>query len=193
MEQPSHLKHIEQRLEKHKQSLTLARINLKRESLALAKADDNVWCHEQAQKLTQITAQNVQQRVHNQIASVVSRCLSAVFDEPYQFKIHFERKRGRTEARLVFVRDGEEIVPMQGSGGGVLDVAGFALRLACLMLSKPKARKLLILDEPFKFISSEYRERVSDLLNTLAIEMKIQFVMVTHIPELQTGKVVRIK
>lgn len=141
----------------------------------------------------QEVTQHVQQQVHNRIASVVSRCLKAVFDEPYDFKIHFERKRGRTEARLVFIRNGEEIVPMQGSGGGVIDVAGFALRIACLMLARPKLRRLVVLDEPFKFVSSEYRERIRDLLETLSEEMGIQFVMVTHISEIQTGKIVRIK
>jgi DNA repair exonuclease SbcCD ATPase subunit len=167
--------------------------NYKREIEAVAKADDMVVYCEQAQQLVQEVAQHVQQQVHNRIAGVVSRCLKAVFDEPYEFKIHFERKRGRTEARLVFVRDGEEIVPMQGSGGGVIDVAGFALRLACLVLARPAVRRLVVLDEPFKFVSSEYRERVRDLLETLSEEMGIQFVMVTHIPELQTGKVIKIK
>jgi DNA repair exonuclease SbcCD ATPase subunit len=193
MESSLRLKRYLNHLAKYSNRLSQAKEILRREKQALAKADNMVVYCEQAQQLVQEVAQHVQQQVHNRIASVVSRCLKAVFDEPYEFKIHFERKRGRTAARLVFVRDGMEIVPMQGSGGGVLDVAGFALRIACLVLARPKVRRLLVLDEPFKFVSSEYRERVRDLLETLAEEMGIQFVMVTHIPELQTGKIVRVK
>jgi len=145
-----------------------------------------------AQDLAQHVAQAVQQQAHDQIAGVVSRCLSAVFDEPYTFNIHFERKRNRTEARLTFERDGTEVDPMTASGGGVVDVASFALRLSCLILNKPPLRRVLIMDEPFKYVSEEYRERIRELLETLADEMDVQFIMVTHINELKTGTVVEL-
>lgn len=146
----------------------------------------------EAQELAQEVAQQVQQRAHKQIASVVSRCLESVFDEPYNFKIIFERKRGRTEAQLVFERDGTIVDPMTASGGGVVDVAAFALRLSCLMLSRPPLRRLLILDEPFKFVSSTYRGRIRHMMEELSKELKVQFVMVTHIKEFEMGKVLRL-
>ncbi len=147
---------------------------------------------ELAQGLVQAVAQQIQEQMHNRIASVVGRALEAVFDEPYEFRIKFEQKRGHTEASLAFVRDGLEIDPMTASGGGVVDVAAFALRLACLLLHRPPLRRVIILDEPFKFVSAEYRGRLRLLLERLAEEMKVQIIMVTHIPELTTGKVIQI-
>ena len=144
------------------------------------------------QKILQQIAQDVQQRAHNQIASVVSKCLRAVFDEPYEFRINFEKKRGRTEAQLEFVRDNQGTDPLTAAGGGVVDVAAFALRIACLVLSRPVLRKVVVLDEPFRFLSVEYRNRVSDLLVQLSQDMNIQFVMVTHMKELEVGKVYRL-
>ena len=135
-------------------------------------------------------AQQIQTSAHRQIADVVTRSLAAVFDEPYEFKIDFEQKRGRTEARLIFERDGEAIDPMDASGGGVVDVAAFALRLACLMLSRPPKRKILFLDEPFRFVARDYSVRVRELLETLAREMECQFIIVTHQEELKAGTVV---
>lgn len=146
----------------------------------------------EAQSIAQLVAQAIQQKAHQQIAGVVSKCLSLVFDEPYNFKIKFEQKRGRTEAQLLFERSGLEIDPMTASGGGVVDVASFALRLSCLLLSKPKLSKVLVLDEPFKFVSEEYRENVRLMLEQLSKEMKLQIIFVTHIPELVTGKVVQL-
>lgn len=143
----------------------------------------------EALSFVQQVAQTVQQQVHNQIANVVSHCLSAVFDEPYKFCILFERKRNRTEARLVFERNGIEVDPLTASGGGVVDVAAFALRLSCMMLHKPVLRKILIMDEPFKFVSENYQDRVRILLETL---MGVQFIMVTHIPRLKCGSVIEI-
>ena len=48
------------------------------------------------------------------------------------------------------------------------------------------------MDEPFKFVSEEYRENVRVLLEQLSKEMSIQFIFVTHIQELVTGKVVKL-
>jgi len=145
---------------------------------------------EEAQGIAQRVAQGVQQQAHDKIAGVVSKCLEAVFEEPYDFKIYFEQKRGKTEARLVFERDGLEVDPMTASGGGVVDVAAFALQLSCLILSKPPLRKLMILDEPFKFVSAGYLENVRMLLEGLAKEFDMQFIMVTHLETLKTGKIV---
>jgi DNA repair exonuclease SbcCD ATPase subunit len=146
-----------------------------------------------AQVLLQQVAQAVQQTAHERIASVVSKCLAAVFgDEAYRFRIHFERKRGKTEARIVLERGGREVDPMDAAGGGVVDVAAFALRVSCLVLSQPPRRRLIVADEPFRFVSAEYRPRVAEMVETLAGELEIQFLIVTHSPEFEIGTVVRI-
>jgi DNA repair exonuclease SbcCD ATPase subunit len=175
------------------QNLHTVRERFRAESEALEAATDKVRVLGESLALVQDVAQQIQNQVHKQISSVVSRCLEAVFDEPYEFMIHFDQKRGRTEARLTFSRDGIEIDPITSSGGGVIDVAAFALRLSCLMLSRPARRKLLVLDEPFKFVSEEYRGRIQQLLLSLASEMGCQIIMVTHIKELEIGKVVRLE
>lgn len=147
----------------------------------------------EAQQIVQEAAKQVQQKAHEQIASIVSRCLETVFSEPYEFKIHFEQKRGKTEARLAFVRDGLEVDPITGAGGGVVDVASFALRLACLLLAQPPKRKFLCLDEPFRFLSKEFQPRVRGLLESLSKDLGIQILFTTHNTELQVGKIIRLK
>jgi DNA repair exonuclease SbcCD ATPase subunit len=171
----------------------LACQQVKTERRELAAAQERLEQILTAQKLVQEVAEQVQTRAHQQIASVVTRCLKAVFgDDAYEFKIRFSQKRGRTEAQLLFVRDGLEIEPTEAAGGGVIDVAAFALRLACLVLIRPQKRKLLVLDEPFRFLSQEFRPAVRELLETLARETGIQMIVVTHIPELQIGKVIEL-
>lgn len=161
------------------------------ESLTQAEFHEGVVL--EAQELAQKVAQAVQQQAHDRIAGVVSRCLEAVFvDNSYDFRIIFERKRGRTEAKLVFERDGMLVDPLTASGGGIVDMASFALRLSCLILHKPPLRRVLLMDEPFKYVSEEYRERVCLLLQQLSCEMNVQFIIVTHIDELKTGTVIEI-
>lgn len=170
-----------------------ARRSRDREKAALRKLQEQRNDIVQAIEIAQLVCQEIQQRVHQQIATVVSKCLTEIFDEPYTFVIAFEKRRNRTEARLVFVREGQEIDPLTASGGGVVDVASFALRLACLVLAQPPARKVLILDEPFKFVSAQYRPRVRGLLESLSEEMGVQFIFVTHTEEFQCGTVVNIE
>jgi DNA repair exonuclease SbcCD ATPase subunit len=162
------------------------------EEIALETAEKVTAQTIKAQEVVQAVAQTVQQQAHERIASVVSRSLEAVFDDPYEFKIIFERKRGRTEARLIFLRDGNELAPIDGAGGGAIQIAAFACRLASIMLTKPPGRRVLVLDEPFKDVSAEYRERLKELLLTLAEEMELQIIMVTHITELQCGTIIKL-
>lgn len=158
----------------------------------LKKAQEELSNVEEAQTVIQQVAQTIQQHIHNRIAGVVTQCLHSVFDEPYHFRITFERKRGRTEAKLSFIRDCLEVDPMSASGGGVIDVAAFALRLASLVLQRPPVRRLLVLDEPFRFVSAEYRPKVRSMLESLSKEMGVQFVLVTHLDALQMGTVVEL-
>jgi DNA repair exonuclease SbcCD ATPase subunit len=189
----SHLDFLRKTTNKKLEQYRQAKQTYDREKAALEKA---ILCCENtiiAQEFLQRVAQSVQETAHEQIAGIVSRCLAAVFDDPYEFRILFERKRGKTEARLVFIREGHEVDPMTAAGGGVVDVAAFALKLACLLLTTPRPRKLLVLDEPFKHLSVEQTERVSEMLETLATDLGVQFIVVTHNKMLQAGKVIRLE
>jgi DNA repair exonuclease SbcCD ATPase subunit len=42
----------------------------------------------------------------------------------------------------------------------------------------------LVLDEPFKFVSSGYRENLVALLAELSEEFGLQVILITHLPEL---------
>lgn len=145
-----------------------------------------------AQEICQLVAAAIQQKAHEKVSKVVTHCIEAVFEEPYTFRIIFERKRGRTQAKLVFERNGSVVDPVTASGGGVVDVASFALRLACLILTKPPLRRVLVLDEPFRFVSEEYQDRVASMLLQLAKKMKVQIIMVTHNQKYQVGKTVKL-
>ena len=71
-------------------------------------------------------------------------------------------------------------------------MASFGLRVACLILRRPKVRRVLIMDEPFKFLSENYRSAVKEMLHNLSEKFQIQFIMVTHIDELKMGQIIEI-
>lgn len=166
---------------------------IKEEQRELDKAETSIQRTQEAQEILQHLAQAVQQKAHQKISEVVSLCLKAVFGEDaYEFYIEFERRRGKTEAILKFKRGELDADPLSATGGGVVDVAAFALRVSCLMLHRPKLSKLIVLDEPFKFVSAQYRDKVRMMLEELSQDLKIQIVQVTHSEELTAGKIIEL-
>jgi len=139
---------------------------------------------EEAQLIIQQVAQKTQSELEFQISEIVSMALSSVFDDPYEFKIEFVLRRGKTEADLYFMKNGEKFYPLEDNGGGAVDVAAFALRVALWNLSRPKTRNTLILDEPFKWLSKGHLQRAGEMLKVISDKLKIQIIFVSHIPEL---------
>jgi len=168
--------------------------SLRREKEELQSTRELFENTETAQSILQNVAQQLQKNAHDQISKVVTQCLQTVFyDRDYGLKIEFVKKRGKTEASLLLLNQGHEIQdPLNEDSGGVIDVASFALRVSCLMLSKPKLRRLLVMDEPFKNVSEEYRDNVRVMLEELSKDFKIQFILVTHEQGFKCGKVVQL-
>lgn len=169
-----------------------ASLNLTQAGRDLAEASQSVLDLRESQSVIQHAAQTAQETAHAQIASVVSRCLEGVFGQPYEFRIVFEKKRGRTEARFAFVLGGEEVDPLRMGAGGEVDVASFALRLAAMLLHKPPLRRLLVLDEPMRCLSRSFRPAMAKLMEDLCDELGVQMVIVTHDKEFVMGNVVEV-
>ena len=99
-------------------------------------------------------AQAAQMRFAGVVAGVVTESLNSVYpDNPYEFKLEFRECAGKTVVDTLLYRDGEPLDPLASTGGGVWDVLAFALRVALLVLTaSDKTRKLLVLDEPAKYL-----------------------------------------
>lgn len=188
------LSNCQRKLAKQTAEYNLACDNIKQERRRLREAKAKRAAADEAQQLAQHVAQAVQQQAHKRISEVVTRCLAVVFGEDaYEFDIQFDRKRGKTEARMRFLKDGKERHPLRASGGGMVDVAAFALRLACIILAKPKTRRLLILDEPLKWVNGEeYQQQVGRMFEVLAKEMQVQMIIVSDDEWLRIGKIVEV-
>lgn len=122
-----------------------------------------------------------QQQVSIHIQDIVSTAMMSVFPDPYKFDVEFILNRKQTECLLRFVDSkGQKIVPLNSSGGGVVDVASFALRIACWTITQPKTRSLLILDEPFRYLSRDLLSQGGEMLKQVADKLNLQIILITH-------------
>lgn len=140
---------------------------------------------EQAQAFLQKIAQDTQSQLKFQIEDIVNLALETCFPNEYVFQLQFTIARGKTDAELVFLsqKTNRPIDPMNASGGGVVDLTSFALRIASYALEQG-VDNVIILDEPFRFISRDLQVRAGEILKTLSEKLGLQILMVTHIGEM---------
>jgi DNA repair exonuclease SbcCD ATPase subunit len=133
--------------------------------------------------LFQKASEMTQKQLEFHISGLVSTALAAVWDDPYEFKVEFVQRRGKTEADLWLIRNGSKIKPIDASGGGVVDILSIALRMAFWSLTKEN-RPLLILDEPFKHLSNDLQDKAANMLKLISTKLKLQILMISHISKL---------
>lgn len=150
--------------------LTKENINAKKQQLR----------HEKAREIVRLVGLETQQQLEFHISDITSLALSSVFENAYGVELEFVQRRNKTECDIWFVRDGNKIVPKDASGGGAVDVASFALRIASWSMRYPRSNNVIILDEPFKFLSLNHQEAASAMLKELSKKLKLQFIIITH-------------
>ena len=138
--------------------------------------------HEEAREILRAVGLETQRALQFHISDITSLALEAVFDDPYELVAEFVQRRNKTECDLYFSRRGSRVDPLDASGGGAVDVASFALRIAAWSMQTPKRRNTIILDEPMKFLDTQTDrlERASMMLKELSKRLGLQFLVVTH-------------
>lgn len=127
------------------------------------------------QKASQIT----QEKLSFHVSEVVSNALAAVFDDPYKFKVDFVTRRNVTECDLLFVRNDNDMPPLDSCGYGSSDVASLALRIAFWKL-EGNAANCIVCDEPFRNLSLDKQPLASIMIKQLSEMLGLQFIIVTH-------------
>lgn len=127
-----------------------------------------------------------QKTVEIKLGSIVTMALAAVFEEdPYTFKMEFIPRRGVMECDLYFELDGEQLDPMSEAEFGASDIASFASKIS--FRNAGNTRPILIMDEPFKNLSRSYHELTATMMREICKKLKVQLIVITHIPELKEG------
>jgi len=140
---------------------------------------------DKAVTVVQEVASNMQEELEIKFSEAASSAMSMVFDDPYQVGIYFVAKRGKVEAELSFSKDGERFDPLSAAGGGAVDVASFALRLALWScVKKESSLPVFIMDEPFKFVSLDLQEHAMALMKEVSNELGLQLIVISHIPDM---------
>lgn len=122
-----------------------------------------------------------QNQLSGKITDMVATGLNSVFIQKYGFLADFDIKRDQPQCLMMFEKNKRLIDPLEFSGLGAADVAGFCLRTSCLSIASSikNIRKILIIDEPFQRLKGiEENRRVIKLMKSLSDKLNMQIICV---------------
>lgn len=116
---------------------------------------------------------------------VSTSSLRAVFDDDREVIINLGTKSGQRTAELLMLQDGDDTDPAKEEGGGVADIVSVTSFLALGDLLDENYAPLF-LDEPNKYLSKEYSEKMALYLKDIIEYTGKQMFLVTHDEHLKT-------
>jgi hypothetical protein len=171
---------IRNKLEQQKGQLSQIKTTISENKKLLRDEKSKLKKHEHAREIMRIVALETQEQIQYHIGDLTSMALEAVFDDPYELIVEFVKRRNKTECDLYFARDGNKIDPLSASGGGAVDVAAFALRIASWSMERPHTRNVILLDEPFKHLKGhDANLRVLEMTKEISKKLNLQIIMVS--------------
>lgn len=149
----------------------------------LNQAKKQLTIAEKSQLIVQFVAKQTQNTLEYHIGSLASLAIQSIMRLPYELKLNYEEKNGKTECDIVFFLDGKEINPMFGDGLGLANIAALALRPSLLKLMsnimKPAPNKILFLDENLVNLKgTSTHERACEFIKMLCDEMDMQIIYI---------------
>lgn len=108
---------------------------------------------------------------------LVTYGLNTVFpDMNLSFKSSIEERGSKIKINLQTIYNGEVVDPSSMSSISVIE--SLLLRMICII--KMKKARLLLMDETFDAVDSEYIENVGKLMDHLSKKLKLDALLVTH-------------
>lgn len=182
----STIQNLRNRLEREKGKLYQIKASIETLSTDLRLLGRDLRQNEKAREIVKEVGLKTQQQLSFHISDITSLALEAVFVDPYRLVVDFVERRNKTECDLFFEREGNKTDPFSAAGGGAVDVATFALRIASWSMEYPRSNNVIILDEPMRFLSVDNQEKASLMIKEVSDKLGLQFIIVTHEPTLAT-------
>lgn len=148
----------------------------------LARMQAHSAAVEEVIALLQTVSRQTQDQLRYQVEDIVQTAIDTVFPGRYQFRMVFEDRNNRTAASIYLEQDGLRMDPMDSNGGGVGDLVALGLRMACWTIGRTD--NVLIMDEPYKNLSANFRPVMVEILRNLSRRLGLQIILVTHDPEI---------
>lgn len=156
--------------------------------VAITSLDAQISIETEVLRLLQLSSEATWGTTKNLVENIVSRALHAIFyDKTYKFILKQEIKRNAQSVSFAVLDNEMELDLVDELGGGISDVVALVLRIAFLVLHRPKIRPFLVLDEPLKHLWVGYQPYAGQFLQQVCAELGLTVLVVTHQKELSSS------
>lgn len=139
--------------------------------------------HAQAKEIILSVSAGMRLQIKGLLEHLVTMAIHAIFDDTIGFVVNINEEKSEVDFSLL--KGGQPHPIIDFVGEGLVDVISFALRVSILLLSRRP--KVLVLDEPFRFLNKARHAAAGELISRLSKDLGIQFVIVTHSDDLMEG------
>ena len=126
---------------------------------------------------------NYRDQLCNLFTSLVTEALTSIFEKDIRFNIKLYSYRNEPAIDVSVIENNLEVDPQKSCGGGLNDIISFVIKIIFIYLKK--SSRIIILDEPLKFLSRDYIEQSSNFIRDISKRMNIQIILVSHKPDLE--------
>ena len=177
------IKHLKTLIDKN----TFIKDSLEEKKEEIQKDIDNI--NEETETLLELkdflmsVSANYRDQLCNLFTSLVTEALTSIFEKDIRFNIKLYSYRNEPAIDVSVIEDNLEVDPQKSCGGGLNDIISFVIKIIFIYLKK--SSKIIILDEPLKFLSRDYIEQSSNFIHEISKRMNIQIILVSHKPDLE--------
>jgi DNA repair exonuclease SbcCD ATPase subunit len=139
-----------------------------------------------AVELLHVIQHTTRDKIVEAFENIVSSALTAIYKEEYRFKLEFSQRgnSGELDFKLKSPTTEGYLDLKDTAAGGQMDILGLALRFMLLHIIYPRLNGPILLDEPTKQLSSNFRTAEYEFYYTMAKKFNRQILIVTHSKEL---------
>lgn len=145
----------------------------------LIQQKEDILVLQKTMELFKALVEEEAEKSKNMFLTIINYGLNAIFGERIKFDLELKQYATGSFYFPVLIKDGVKEAVFS-SGGGLLDIISFLCRIVVLVAFYKEDERVLKLDEPFRNLSEEYRDKTALLLKHLSDRFKIQFIIVTH-------------
>lgn len=139
-----------------------------------------------AVELLHLVQRSTRDRIKEAFEQTVTFALKSIYQQDYQFQLDFSQRGnlGELDFKLKSPQTQGFLDLKDCTAGGSFDIISLALRFVLLQVISPKIEGFVVLDEPTKMLSREFRTNEYNFYKYISEKLGRQLIIITHSQEL---------
>ena len=152
----------------------------------ILKLEDSKINETKAVELLHCVQRSTRDKVTTAFENTVTFALKSIYQADYKFQLEFSQRGNIGELNFKLKSpENEGFLDLEDcTAGGSFDIISLALRFVLLQVMSPKVEGFVLLDEPTKQLSRNYRVAEYAFYQAMAEKLQRQLLIITHSQEL---------